>query len=788
MGPTSRKADNPVSDATIAPPGDSQDRYEGFSLRSVTWGYRDIFEKTIEELFRQGLLGEQRREVTTRFFDLLKRSDQSCFDHVLRQFIGALNPRTRWIMNLPAIFSDVVETGSALAEGRLYNGMRFFETLAAGGMGASPESIRECLTLFRRLRELDDDLAMAFLSGYERLSSRLRSQEMQRYIDVAIEIYQGNKDCGCSFLRGELNTSETYILAITHECRLSDVSEAVRGMIAALTGRECEIAGLGRLDSDELIERGAMMLAIEGHVYLPERFRRFDSAVENRRWYILCGIISAAMLMESSFALIHGHPRHSDCTSLTGSEPWRINLFLVMEYVRVLRCARRRWPGARRMIKWGISTELARGGAADGAMTLFADALDESCVNPVVEKFRAIADDCVNCYDTAARLDKSWTDEILAAYPSLRARVLSPMGFLSDFLFPLNMSDPPSDQMIADLKDAAFSLRERTHEREQLPAVNKSLNAGNDQVEENDESAGTLEAAFLYDEWDFQQNDYRANWCIVHEKAVEPESAAVPDPALMKDVRKIKAVFEHLKPEIVRREKRLADGDSINTDLLLRHIVDRTREPSPPARFYEKPMVNHRDLGVLVLLDVSGSTGAQSGDAARVLDIEIQAAILLGYGLAALDDRFAICGFSSSGREKCEFFVFKNFDDDWGGPAIGRIMAAWPRSSTRIGPALRHSGHMLSLHPNRQRLILLVTDGQPMDEGYDHVSRYAQHDVRMACEENSRQGIHTFAFSTEENSLADMEIMFPGRRFAIMPDISRLPVMLPRLFINMTTR
>ncbi len=788
MGPTSSKADNPVSDDQIAPIDDSQDRYQGFSLRSVTWGYRDIFEKTIEELFRQGLLGEQRREVTTRFFDLLKRSDQSCFDHVLRQFIGALNPRTRWIMNLPSIFSDVVETGSALAEGRLYNGMRFFETLAAGGMGSSPERIRECLTLFRRLRELDDDLAMAFLAGYKRLSSRLRPLELQRYIDVAIEIHQGNKECGCSFLRGELNTSETYILAITQECRLCDISEAMRGMIAALTGRACEVADLGRLDSDDLIERGTMMLAVDGHVYLPERFRRFDSAVENRRWYILCGIVSAAMLMESSFALIHGHPRHSDCTSLTGSEPWRINLFHVMEYVRVLRRVRRRWPGARRMIKWGIRTELAGGDAADGPMSLFFDALDESCVNPVVGKLRAIIDDCVNCFDTAARLDESWPDEILAAYPSLQARVGSPMGFLSDFLFPVSISDPPSDQLIADLKDAASSHRERMHESDRLPAVNKSVNAGNDQVDKNDESAGALEAAFLYNEWDFQQNDYRANWCSVHEKAVEPESAALPDPALMQDVRKIKAVFERLKPEIVRREKRLAEGDGINTDLLLRHIVDRTREPSPPARFYEKPMINHRDLGVLVLLDVSGSTGTQSGDSARVLDVEKQAATLLGYGLAALGDRFAICGFSSSGREKCEFLVFKNFDDEWGGPAIGRIMAAWPRSSTRIGPALRHSGHLLSLQPNRQRLILLVTDGQPMDEGYDHVSRYAQHDVRMACEENARQGIHTFAFSTEENSLADMEIMFPGRRFAILPDIRRLPAMLPRVFIHMTVR
>jgi len=75
------------------------DRYQGFCLRSVTWGYRKIFENAIEELFRQGYLGSQRQEVTARFFGLMKRADQSCFDHVLRQFLGALNPTNRWIMD-----------------------------------------------------------------------------------------------------------------------------------------------------------------------------------------------------------------------------------------------------------------------------------------------------------------------------------------------------------------------------------------------------------------------------------------------------------------------------------------------------------------------------------------------------------------------------------------------------------------------------------------------------------------------------------------------------------------
>ena len=72
-----------------------------------------------------------------------------------------------------------------------------------------------------------------------------------------------------------------------------------------------------------------------------------------------------------------------------------------------------------------------------------------------------------------------------------------------------------------------------------------------------------------------------------------------------------------------------------------------------------------------------------------------------------------------------------------------------------------------------------------MDQDYDPTTRYAQHDVRMACEENARQDIHTFAISTEENSLADMEIMFPRRRFVILPSIGQLPRILPQLYLRL---
>jgi len=152
-----------------------------------------------------------------------------------------------------------------------------------------------------------------------------------------------------------------------------------------------------------------------------------------------------------------------------------------------------------------------------------------------------------------------------------------------------------------------------------------------------------------------------------------------------------------------------------------------------------------------------------------------------------LGDTFAVCGFSGNGRENCEYYIYKDFDMPWNERTINALLSAFPSSSTRIGPALRHSGYKLSQRENRQQLTILVTDGKPMDCGYDPNTRYAQHDVREACEENAKRGIRTFAISTEEDTRAHMEIMFPRGRFVILPGMRHLPAILPKLYLKVTT-
>ena len=445
----------PTSDTPADPP---TDRYHGFSLRSVMWGYRPLFEKTIEELFAAGSLGPTKREVTERFFDVLKKSDQGHFDHVLQQFLGALHPHNRWIMDLPGVFTDLADLGMQLAENRSHHGVMFFKLLGEGAFGNTPRDVRNCIGWIRRLREIDADLAMAFLAGHATLRERMEPLEIERYIDVALQLHGTHPENARKFLRGELASCEAYIQSITQECRLCDVAPRLQAMIHALAGVECAVDDLGRLDSDELIERGTVALTLADHLYLPQRVRRFPRAVENHHWYALAALASASMLLENTFARIHGREGFETCVDLVGTSRERVGLFLLVEHLRTLRGIDRRWPGARRLLAWGLDLDRSDRPACDLA-DLLARAMASQDDAPGLIALRRLAEESINCFDTAGLLDGETAREALAALPEIATLSPEPVSFLSDFLFPVHYEDPPADSLVAGLKQAARQKR-----------------------------------------------------------------------------------------------------------------------------------------------------------------------------------------------------------------------------------------------------------------------------------------------------------------------------------------
>ncbi len=761
--------------------------HQGFSYKSVCWGYRKIFKDIITGLQQEGFIGDARPQVTAKFYELLSCSEEGSYDHVLKEFLFAMTPETRWIMSLPALFEDVISMGREFAESRLYYGIGYFRTLGKGGFGDSPEQIRNLLLRLRRLREVDDEAAFSFLKGYQRLCESLSPREMDEYINQGITVYRNNTQSGVKFLQGDLKSSDTIIRSLTKECRLEDISRNLEALTSAIAGYKVEISDLGKLDSDELIERGTSLVCYYQWLYLPVRIRDFDDFKRNRAWYTLMAVASAGLLAEQTFASIHGHPQYPECSSLVGESVADQNLFQILEITRAMRAIYRKWPGARRLLNFGFESEFTFKPPVTPPDRLLHDLILDPDHNPETREIIKTADSLINTFDVADLIHRSWRQPVYRRYGSMDVK-LRALAFLPDFTFPGQTTSPPADSMVADMKDQAERKAEKKDKEEKEDPEKKlqQTTADGHKLEENEEGQSGVTRAFLYDEWSQPENDYYDNYCSVTEIPTEETPPATMPDHVTDEVERVRRLFEMIRPDTVRKEKYLNEGDFINPELLVEYMVSRQREPSPRINFYEKPVTLERDMAVILLVDSSGSTGEEK-DTAKVIEIEKNTALIIGEALHCLGDRFMISGFSSQGRERCEYIKYKEFDDTWNAQSIGRILAAYPRNSTRIGPALRHSGWLLSNTEARRKLIILITDGKPMDTGYDPNTQYAQYDIRMANEENLKKNIVTFAISTQENTRADMDIMFPSQRYIILKTFADLPRLLPRLYLKLTT-
>jgi hypothetical protein len=756
------------------PTADRAARCHGFELSSVGWGHRALFAQAIEGLFARGLIGPARRQVTETFFRLLRHADRGSYDHVLRRFLGAINPRTEWLLEVPDLFAAVVELGHDFAASRPHFGVGYFEVLAAGGLGETPEQVTSAVALARRLRHTDEELALAFLRGYGRCAGRLDRGAAERFVAAGVAVFVRQPSAGRALLEGTSEAGAALLRELAQECCLNDVRESLLRLVAALAGEPVAVAGLECLPDLGLAPGGLRCLCFGGTLYLPAQVRLSERRERNRSWYALAAAMAAGSLRFGGFSRVHGRPGYPSLLALAGSGVLGTNAILLAEWRRLLHVSCRAWPGLVRVQRFWLDADLAPAGpAVPEAVRRF---LLGERPSPGLGRLADAAETATSVFAVAAAVDSALLDALRLECPALEQALLPPLSFLPDALYRVGPSAPMGGTVVADSAATGGGLLPQ-----QAPRARPI--AGTD-AKPDDGPRGA--AVFHYDEWDRDEHDYRRAYCHVREVVPADSGPGILPPAAVAQGQHLRRAFERLKPDSARRERYLRDGDEINPDRLVHFLLQRRAEPSPRVDFYEKPRINRRDLAVLVLLDVSGSTAEPAAAGASILDLERQAAFALGEGLEALADRFALCGFHSAGPKDCSFFVFKDFAGSLDRAAVARLQAAVPARNTRIGAALRHAGARLVSVACRQRLILLVTDGRPLDAGYDPATHYGHCDVRKACEENARLGICTFAVCIDPRSAADMELMFPGRRFAVLRDIGHLPRVLPQLYARLT--
>jgi len=778
----------------------------GFPLKAVSWGYREQFRRLLEALHKRGLLEGGRNGAEPVFAPFLRAGLPAGWEHVLKEFLGALDGGAGWLVRAPALLRQWRELGLELAKHKIYLGARYFALWAAGGLVESPEEARLVLARAARLAQTDPALAVDFLSGYPEVRRLLSPGELGEFVENGLSVFRRDRRSGQAYFQMKLRSAQTFAQRLSRSCRLEDVRERLGRLFRAVAGRGIRIDSLSRLDSDDLLLRRSGVVCGGGALFLPERVA-FGEPALNRSYYLAATLLAAACYRFGGFCAVHGEGGVRCVSEVLAERGFPLPeaggfLFQAAEVYRLKRRLCGRHPGAAPLVDHVCRAE-ARSRVLDGVgeqlLALAVGAIRPEEAGPEARAMFSMLVELVSGCDghecVLGRLCERWAELAVGLRGGPHELLAPPLSFFPDHDFPLELSPAPPRALAADRARAGGSdgSHARDGRREGVRASSWQGRSGSGEGVAEPQGAAreaggpSVPVGYLYDEWNGLAGEYYREWCCLRE--VRPQEGSAPAEGdgeeFRRAVERVKRLFQRLKPEQAVREKYLYSGDYIDLDALVRFVTVRKARGHARERFWIKPRLNRRDVAVALLLDVSGSTGERHGEK-DVIAMEKQAAGVLAAGLDELGDRFAIYGFTGSGREDCIFFVFKDFDEDWTARARRRLRGARPGTSTRMGVALRHAGTRLAAQPARTKLIILITDGKPMDSDYDPRTRYAHYDVRRACLENEEAGVHTFCIGLDPEAAEGLEIMFPRRRYAVLRGVRELPEALSRAYLRLT--
>ncbi|RMH05103.1 MAG: hypothetical protein D6704_10030 [Nitrospirae bacterium] len=293
---------------------------------------------------------------------------------------------------------------------------------------------------------------------------------------------------------------------------------------------------------------------------------------------------------------------------------------------------------------------------------------------------------------------------------------------------------------------------------------------------------------FLYPEWDYRLQDYRVSWCQVVEHVGAQEN---PDRvrAILEHhaplIRTLRRYFEAIRPETWRRCAGQPEGEDLDMNAVIQQAVDQKAGIEPTDRLYIRRDKRERRVAVALLIDLSGSTGRQiESGAGRVIDVEQEGLVLLAEALEAIGDHYALYGFSGQGRDDVRFIVLKDFAEPWRLQGMQRIAAISPQQQNRDGAAIRHATYKLLCCEARHRVLLVLSDGKPLDDGY--LDEYALEDTKRALSEARQAGVVPFCLTIDHQAPNYLARMYRDVHFVVLKDVNQLPDRLPGLYRRVT--
>ena len=298
-------------------------------------------------------------------------------------------------------------------------------------------------------------------------------------------------------------------------------------------------------------------------------------------------------------------------------------------------------------------------------------------------------------------------------------------------------------------------------------------------------------------EWDFKRGRLMADHCRVQRLRARDLSTIAPENAagnvqsssaagLKRSARQVRRRLEVLRAA-PSWQHALPQGDELDLDAWVRHQVDRRDArhafTESPAIFSRRVRAD-RSLASLMLADLSLSTDAYATQQARVIDLVRDSLYVFGEALDTVGDPFEMLGFSSV-RRSIRVHELKRFGETWSDAARARVAAIKPGFYTRMGAAIRYGTIQLADRPERQRLLLILSDGKPND--LDHYEgRHGLEDTRHAVQAARAAGLVPFCVTIDQQANTYLPRLFGAQGFTLVHRPDQLARALTQVYVRLT--
>jgi len=445
--------------------------------------------------------------------------------------------------------------------------------------------------------------------------------------------------------------------------------------------------------------------------------------------------------------------------------------------------ARVREPGADCALSWSLAAQLDRDGVAPLEPLCYQGELQPARVAEVAAA--RIARERDQFAEALAVIADEQGGNLSAPEgprPQFRAEREPDDDWPGGFAFQLVLGDQPI-QPIPETVQLMHSIVQDFGQipPEYLEAAGQGLYHRRQGVAEEDQAPVEEPSAFVYDEWDYGRQGYRKGWCQLRERVVHPQ----PDAFVEETRHKYRGLLKHLYRtfEALRGEEKLLKrephGDDPDIDALVEAYADHTQGLEMSERLFQRRKKLERNVAVLFMVDMSGSTKGW------INDVQRESLVLLCESLELLGDRYAIYGFSGYTHMRCELFRVKAFDEPYDQVVHHRISGIRPQDYTRMGVTIRHLTRKLLEVEARTRVLITLSDGRPDDEdGYR--GDYGIEDTRQAVLEARAKGVHPFCITIDDRAQDYLPHMFGPSSYTLVEKVAKLPYRVSDIYRRIT--